>query len=175
VYCQRFQACLWGSQDHCQCSQTCHWRFLACRRPFQILPSVPKLLSGALWCSETYHDHSHGTPVPVLRGSSFSQGRQEYSSRVWYSPEIDPSKFTLHILSDPHGVIQRLKFILSMSQACHHRSQSCRRLSQRLPDWATVLSGTLRCSQTCHNHSHGALASSNQRSQLFASLAAMPF
>jgi len=56
------------------------------------------------------------TPVPVVRDPSYSEGLPEYPPRVWYSPEIDASKFTLHILSDTPGVFQRLKYILLMKQ-----------------------------------------------------------
>ena len=54
------------------------------------------------------------TPVPVVRDPSYSEGRPEYPPRVWYSPEIDASKFALHILSDTPGVFQGLKYILLM-------------------------------------------------------------
>jgi len=54
------------------------------------------------------------TPVPVVRYPSYSEGLPEYSPKVWYSPEIDASKFTLHILSDTPGLFQRLTYILLM-------------------------------------------------------------
>jgi len=54
------------------------------------------------------------TSVPVIGDPSYSEGRPEYPPRVWYSPEIDASKFALHILSDTTGVFQRLKYILLM-------------------------------------------------------------
>jgi hypothetical protein len=79
------------------------------------LPGAPKVLSGAPTCSQTYHNHSPGTPVTVIRDPSYSEGRPECPSRVWYSPEIDTSKFTLHILSDTPGVFLSLKYILLMS------------------------------------------------------------
>jgi len=78
------------------------------------LPGVPTVLSGALRCSQTDHNHSHGTPVPVIRDPSYSEGRPECPPRVWYSPQIDPSKFSLHIFSDTPGVFQWLKYILLM-------------------------------------------------------------
>jgi len=49
------------------------------------------------------------TPVPVVRDPSYSEGLPECPPRVWYSPEIDTSKFTLHILSDTPGVFQTMK------------------------------------------------------------------
>ena len=79
-----------------------------------VLPGAPKVLSGALRCSQTYHNHSHGTPVPVIRDPSHSEGWPECPPRVWYSPEIDASKFTFHTFSDTPGVFQWLKYILLM-------------------------------------------------------------
>jgi len=60
------------------------------------------------------------TPVLVIRDPRYSEGLLEYPPRVWYSPAIDASKFTFHILSDTPGVFQRLKYILLMqlSLAC---------------------------------------------------------
>jgi len=56
------------------------------------------------------------TPVPVIKDPRFSEGQPECHPRVWYSPEIDASKFTLHILSDTPGVFQRLKSILLINE-----------------------------------------------------------
>jgi len=64
------------------------------------------------------------TPVPVVRDPGYSAGLPEYSPRVLHSPEIDASKFTLHILSDTPVVFQRLKYILLM--------QICGRLCEKL-------------------------------------------
>jgi len=79
-----------------------------------VLPGAPKVLSGAPRWSQPYHCHSHGTPVPVIRDPSYSEGRQECPPRVWYSPDIDASKFTLHIFSDTPGMFHWLKYILLM-------------------------------------------------------------
>jgi len=63
--------------------------------------AAPKVLSGALMYSPTYPRHSHGTPVPVIRDSSYSKGWPECLPRFWYSPEIhslglySPSSWTL--------------------------------------------------------------------------------
>ena len=78
------------------------------------LPCAPKVLSSAPTCSRTYHNHCYATPGPVIRDPSYSEGRPECPPRAWYSPEIDASKFTLHILSDTPGVFQRLKYIFLM-------------------------------------------------------------
>jgi len=77
-------------------------------------PGAPKVFSSAPQCSQTYHNHSHGTPVAVICDPSYSEARQECPPRVWYSPEINASKITLHILSDTPGVFQWLKYILLM-------------------------------------------------------------
>jgi hypothetical protein len=55
-----------------------------------------------------------GAPSLVTGAPSYSEGRQECPPRVLYSPEIDASKFTLHILSDTPGGFQCLKYILLM-------------------------------------------------------------
>jgi len=54
------------------------------------------------------------TPVLVIRDLSYSEDRLECPPRVGHSPEIDASKFTLHILSDTPGGSQRLQYILLM-------------------------------------------------------------
>jgi len=72
-----------------RCSQTCGRRSGACRQQTQIRrrcsqtwrrrspvpPGVSQVPSGAGRCSQTYHNHSHGTPVPVIRDISYSEGR----------------------------------------------------------------------------------------------------
>jgi len=77
-----------------------------------VLQDAPKVSSGAPSCSPTDHSHSLGTPVPVIRDPSHSKGRPECPPRVWYSPEIDASKFSLHILSNTPGGFQWLNYIL---------------------------------------------------------------
>jgi len=108
--CRRSEACYQHTETGRQQSQTC-------RRSSQGLSRAPKVLSGTPRGSQTYHNHSHGTPVRVIRDRSYSKGRPEYPPRVWYSPEIDASMFTLHILSDTPGGFQRLKYILLMLEA----------------------------------------------------------
>jgi len=66
----RSQTCRWRSQD-------CHRRPHACRQRSQVLPGAPKVLSGAPRCSQTYHNFSHGTPVPVIRYPSYFEGQPE--------------------------------------------------------------------------------------------------
>jgi len=98
----------------------------------QITPSVFRMnihmnsasLTVSLWLphwlgdiprySQTFHDRSHGAVVQVISDTSYSEGRSECPPRVWYSPEIDASKFTLHILSETPGGSQRPKYIVLM-------------------------------------------------------------
>jgi len=54
----------------------------------------------------------------VAGAPSYCEHRQEYPSRVWYSPEIDASKCTLHILSGTPGGFQCLQYIFLMLW-CH--------------------------------------------------------
>jgi hypothetical protein len=56
--------------------------------------------------SQTCHMNFHGTAVPVIKDSSYSEGWSECTHMVGYSPEIAQSKFTLHILSDTPGGFQ---------------------------------------------------------------------
>jgi len=55
-----------------------------------------------------------GAPRFVVSTPSYCEGRQECPPRVSYSPAIDASKFTLHILSDHPGGFQWIKYILLM-------------------------------------------------------------
>jgi len=97
-----------------RCTQTCRQLTKTCRWRSQVLPGALKVLSGAARSSQTYPNHSPGTLVPVIRGLSDSKGRPECPPRVWYSPEIDASKFTLHILSDTPAGFQWLKYSVLM-------------------------------------------------------------
>jgi hypothetical protein len=69
------------------------------RETFQpiLVASVPSLVVGALRYSQTCRQ------------------QQERPPRVWYSPEIDASKFTLYILSHTPGGFQWLLYILLIS------------------------------------------------------------
>jgi len=115
TYHRHFQACRLRSQVYRQRSKTCHWCSHASCRQSQVLPEAPKVLSGAPKCSQTCHNHFHGTRIAVIKDPSYSLGELECPPRVWNSPEIDTSKFTLHILSDTPGGSQWLKYILLMS------------------------------------------------------------
>jgi hypothetical protein len=93
-------------------SQTCHRHSQVLPEVSSALPGAPKVLTCTLRCSSTCHNHYPGTPVPVTRNPSYSEGRQVCHFRVCYFSEIEVSKFTLHILSDTPGVILWLKYIL---------------------------------------------------------------
>ena len=85
-----------------------------------LFPDVSTVMRGAPGVSPALP----GAPRPVVGTPSYSEGRQECPPRVSYSPAIDASKFTLHILSDTPGGFQWLKFILQMNQcipaSLHH-------------------------------------------------------
>jgi len=133
---QTWRSC---SQTCCGRSQTCRRRSQTCNRRSQVFPGAPKVLSGAPRCSQTYHNHSHGTPVPVIRDLRDSKGRPECPRMVWYSLEIDTSKFTLHILSDTPGDFQRLKYILLMLGHAERRvlhSAHCHSTSSCPSSWS---------------------------------------
>jgi len=115
------QACRWHFQTCRQHSQACRRHPQACRRHSQasrlgtqVLLGAPKVLSGPPRCSQPNQKHSHCSPVQVIRDPSYSEGRQVCPPRVWYFPEIDAAKFTLHIHSVTPGDFQWLKYILLM-------------------------------------------------------------
>jgi len=80
---------------------------------FEVLPDLSPALPG-------FSPALPGAPRLGVGASSSSEVRQEYPPRVWYSPEIDASKFTLHILQDISGGFQRLKYILMINHWSLH-------------------------------------------------------
>jgi len=129
-----FQAHQQRSQRRCCFSQTALlW--------FEVLPDLsPALpvLSLAL----------PGAPSPVVGTPSYSEGWQKCHPRVWYSPEIDASKFTLHILSDTSGGFQCLKYILLMEQhgtSCDkfESTWDCRPMNAGIPNPLWEMPGLL--------------------------------
>jgi hypothetical protein len=93
-----FQALRHRSQRRCWFSQTALlW--------FEVLPDMSPALSGASRLVVS-------APRVVTFAPSYSEGRHECPPRVRYSPEIDASNFTLHILSDTPRGFQGLKYIL---------------------------------------------------------------
>jgi len=74
---------------------------------FEVLPAISPVLPGLSLALP-------GAPRLVSGAPHYCEGRKECPSRVWYSPEIDTSKFTLHILSDTPGGFHWLRYILLM-------------------------------------------------------------
>jgi len=103
-----FQAHLQRFQRRCCFSQTALlW--------FEVFPDLSPALPGLSPALPGARRHVVGAPRLVAGAPSDSEGRQECPPKFWYSPEIDASKFTLHILSDTPGGFQCLKYILLMS------------------------------------------------------------
>ena len=75
---------------------------------------LPHWLCDSPRCSQTHPNCTQRTPVPVIRDPSHSEGWLECPPRVWFSPEIDASTFTLRLLSHTPGGSQWLKYILLM-------------------------------------------------------------
>jgi len=91
------------------------WISITTQASLRVSLGFPHWLGDSPRCSQTYHNRSHGAPIPVIRAPSSSQGRPECPPRVSFSPEIDASKFTLRLLSPTPGGSQWLKYILLMS------------------------------------------------------------
>jgi len=127
-------------------------RVIILKNPASLRVSLgfPHWLGDNLMCLQTSHKRSHGAPVPVIRDSSYSDGRPECPPRVWFSPAIDASKFTLRLLSDTPGGSKWLKYILLMS---HHtlftKDSTCFNIF--LLSWATTWSPTsyVQCRSAC--------------------------
>jgi len=81
---------------------------------FEVLPDMSPALPGAPRLVVGAPRLVVGGPRLVAGAPSYSEGRQECPPSVWYSLEIDTSKFTLHILSDTPGGLQWLEYILLM-------------------------------------------------------------
>ena len=102
-----FQAHQQCSQSRCCFSQTALlW--------FEVLPALSPALPGLSPALLGAPRVVVSAPRVVAGTPSYSEGRQECPPRVWYSPEIDASKFSLHILSDTPGGFQCQYYILLM-------------------------------------------------------------
>jgi len=126
-----FQAHQQRSQRRCCISQTALLWFKMLPDLSPALPGAPRLVVG--------------TPRLVVGAPSYSEGRQECPPRVWYSAEIDASKFTLHIISDTPGGFQWLNYILLMwdwqQQSLEKHLRRYWMLSET--DWATLYGLTM--------------------------------
>jgi len=116
----------------------------------------PHWLGNSPRCSRSFHNRSHGAPVPAIRDPSSSEGRLECPPRAWYSPENVTSKFTLHILSDTPGGSQRLKYILLMYlyYILHFAAFNCSILIQ-MPRIPSTIQNLFRICRLMTQHQHG--------------------
>jgi len=101
---------------------------------FEVLPDMSLALPGLSPALLGAPRLVVGAPRLVAGAPSYSEGRQECPPRVWYSPAIDASKFTLHILSDTPGGFQWLKYILLMNGS-RKPPASCLQPSAKRPNW----------------------------------------
>jgi len=101
-----FQAHQQHSQRRCFSQTTLLW--------FEVLPDMLPAHPGFPPALPGFSLALPGAPKLLVGDSSYSEGRQECPPTVWYSHEIDASKFTLHIFSDTPGAFQCLKYILLM-------------------------------------------------------------
>ena len=97
-----------------KCLQSFEWISIRIQASFRVSLGFLHWLGYSPRCSQTYHNRSHGAPIPVIRDSSYSEGRLQCPPRVWFSPQIDASKITLRLLSHTPGGSQWLKYILLM-------------------------------------------------------------
>jgi hypothetical protein len=72
---QALQDCSQALRDFSCPSELFRWRS-------QVRPGAPKGLSCVSRCSQNYHNHSHVTPVPVIRNLSYSEGWPRCPPRV---------------------------------------------------------------------------------------------
>jgi len=84
---------------------------------FEVLPDLSLALPSLLPELRAVPRLVIGAPRLLAGTSSYSEGRQDCPPMVWYSLEIDASKFTLHILSDTPAGFQWLRYILQMYAA----------------------------------------------------------
>jgi len=112
--------------------------FKVIRGASRLVAGAPRPVVGAPRCSQTYHNHSHVTPEPIITDPSYSKGRPECPPTVWHSPEIDASKFTLHILWNTPGGSQWVNYILVM-HVCGNGQQWAHRNAAQFPRFAKSL------------------------------------
>jgi len=99
-----------------------------------VFPGALQDLSHTPNCSQICQNQSHGTSIPAISNSRYSEWQEQYPPRAWYSAEIDTSKFTLHILSDPPCDFEWLQSILLIQKAAINY---CSGYTLRL--WSSVL------------------------------------
>jgi hypothetical protein len=131
-----------------RCTQNCRRCSQVCCRCSHLLSGRPIALTDSLRYSQAYLNHSHGTPVPVIRDPSYSDGLPECPPSVLYSPEIDTSKLTILILSETAVGFQWLKDIVVMNDglqgALSNEKASSRRILHISMDWKfEIMTGSL--------------------------------
>jgi len=98
------------------CLQSFKWISRRNQASLRVRLGFPYWLGDSPTCSQTYHNRSHDASIPVIRDPSSSKCRPECTPRVWISPEIEASTFTLCILSQTPGRSQWQKYILLMTK-----------------------------------------------------------
>jgi len=101
------------------CLQSFEWISLRTQASLRVSLWFPHWLGDSPRCSQICHNCSHGGPVPVRWEPSYSERRPECIPRVWFSPGIAASKFTLRLLSHTPGGSQWTKYILLMQLVSH--------------------------------------------------------
>ena len=98
------------------CLQSFEWISIRTQASLRVSLGFLHWFGNSLRCSQTYHNCFHGAHIPVIRDPCNSEGWAECPPRVRFSPEIDASKFTPHLLSHTPGGSQRLNYILLMQR-----------------------------------------------------------
>jgi hypothetical protein len=121
--------CLQTCRQH---SQTCHWHSQACCWHFQALPGMlsalpglspafpgaSKVISGAPRYSQTYHNYSHGTPVPVIRDLSYSNGPDSSLLILMYKNSKHQAMTTTITISNSNNGGKHSGFLLLNTGSC---------------------------------------------------------
>jgi hypothetical protein len=96
--------------------QSFQWISLKTQAFLRVSLGFPYWLGDSPRCSHTYQKCSHSVPVSVMWDPRYSEGRSECPPRVWFSPELDASLFTLHLLSHTPGDSDWLEYIVLIIQ-----------------------------------------------------------
>jgi len=89
-------------------------------------------------CSQTFYNRFQGVPGSVIRDPSYSDCRLQCPPRVWFSPEIDASKFRLCLLSHSMGLpVTKIHFAdtllpLEWSRGRQHRHQEAMQQAKQI-------------------------------------------
>jgi len=95
------------------------WQYSQVHPMFSLaLLHVPRLIILTPMVLHLQSSDIAATTIPGVYDSSHSEGLPDCPASVTYSPEVDTSQFTLHILSYPPGGSQWLKYIVLMYWRC---------------------------------------------------------